>query len=193
MRHWGQNIAGRKTDSFVKDRYFCDSTFWPLQSFCFEAECSRKYGGFAIPYFLNRIGYENRQDVAEYAILLAVVLIVVMGMVRMAGANANAVFSRRQGDSMAMISNYIHVKSSPSSVHGALASSEPNNVRLAMIALLLGWIWLAGLSSGYTMGGLVHLLPVVAIAIALVCLARQDRVRAVTKLFLKSALGRRRK
>lgn len=115
------------------------------------------------------------------------------GMVRMAGANANAVFSGRQGDSMAMISNYIHVKSSPSSVHGALASSEPNNVRLAMIALLLGWIWLAGLSSGYTMGGLVHLLPVVAIAIALVCLARQDRVRAVTKLFLKSALGRRRK
>jgi len=114
-------------------------------------------------------------------------------MVRMAGANANAVFSGRQGDSMAMISNYIHVKSSPSSVHGALASSEPNNVRLAMIALLLGWIWLAGLSSGYTMGGLVHLLPVVAIAIALVCLARQDRVRAVTKLFLKSALGRRRK
>jgi len=65
-----------------------------LQSFCFEAECSRKYGGTAISYFLNRIGYENRQDVAEYAILAAVVLIVVMGMVRMAGANANAVFSQ---------------------------------------------------------------------------------------------------
>ena len=94
---------------------------------------------------------------------------------------------------MAIISNYIRVKSSPSSVHGALASSGPNNVRLAMIALLLGWIWLAGLSSGYTMGGLVHLLPVVAIAIGVLCLARQDRVRAVTKLFLKSALGRGRK
>jgi len=31
MRHWGQNIAGRKTDRFV-NRYFCDSTFWPFQS-----------------------------------------------------------------------------------------------------------------------------------------------------------------
>jgi Flp pilus assembly pilin Flp len=33
------------------------------------------------------------QDVAEYAIMLAVVLVIVMGMVRMIGLNANTVFS----------------------------------------------------------------------------------------------------
>jgi Flp pilus assembly pilin Flp len=34
------------------------------------------------------------QDVAEYAIMLAVVLVIVMGMVRMIGANASTVFSQ---------------------------------------------------------------------------------------------------
>ena len=32
------------------------------------------------------------QDVAEYAIMLAVVLVIVMGMVRMIGTNASTVF-----------------------------------------------------------------------------------------------------
>jgi Flp pilus assembly pilin Flp len=34
------------------------------------------------------------QDVAEYAIMLAVVLVMVTGMVRMMGTNASAVFSQ---------------------------------------------------------------------------------------------------
>jgi Flp pilus assembly pilin Flp len=34
------------------------------------------------------------QDVAEYAIMLAVVLVIVMGMVRMIGSNASTVFSQ---------------------------------------------------------------------------------------------------
>jgi Flp pilus assembly pilin Flp len=34
------------------------------------------------------------QDVAEYAIMLAVVLVIVMGMVRMIGSNAGTVFSQ---------------------------------------------------------------------------------------------------
>ena len=34
------------------------------------------------------------QDVAEYAIMLAVVLVIVVGMVRMIGANATTVFSQ---------------------------------------------------------------------------------------------------
>lgn len=34
------------------------------------------------------------QDVAEYAIMLAVVLVIVMGMVRMIGTNASTVFSQ---------------------------------------------------------------------------------------------------
>jgi Flp pilus assembly pilin Flp len=34
------------------------------------------------------------QDVAEYAIMLAVVLVIVVGMVKMIGANASTVFSQ---------------------------------------------------------------------------------------------------
>jgi hypothetical protein len=41
------------------------------------------------------IAYRDRgQDVAEYAIMLAVILVIVMGMVRMIGANASTVFSQ---------------------------------------------------------------------------------------------------
>ena len=37
---------------------------------------------------------ENGQDVAEYAVMLAVVLVIVVGTVRLIGTNANAVFSQ---------------------------------------------------------------------------------------------------
>jgi Flp pilus assembly pilin Flp len=45
--------------------------------------------------FLIRVcrGCEG-QDVAEYAIMLAVVLVIVLGMVNMIGANASTVFSQ---------------------------------------------------------------------------------------------------
>ena len=38
-------------------------------------------------------GYEG-QDVAEYAVMLAVVLVIVLGMINMIGANASTVFSQ---------------------------------------------------------------------------------------------------
>jgi Flp pilus assembly pilin Flp len=44
---------------------------------------------------LSRLKEETHgQDVSEYAIMLAVVLVIVVGMVRMAGANASRVFSQ---------------------------------------------------------------------------------------------------
>jgi Flp pilus assembly pilin Flp len=36
---------------------------------------------------------ERGQDVAEYAVMLAVVLVIVVGTIRLIGANANNVFS----------------------------------------------------------------------------------------------------
>ena len=36
---------------------------------------------------------EEGQDVAEYAVMLAVILIIVMGAIRLIGGNANSVFS----------------------------------------------------------------------------------------------------
>jgi Flp pilus assembly pilin Flp len=36
---------------------------------------------------------EEGQDIAEYAVMLAVILIIIMGTIRLIGGNANKVFS----------------------------------------------------------------------------------------------------
>jgi Flp pilus assembly pilin Flp len=47
---------------------------------------------------INRIyqlwAEESGQDVAEYAVMLAVILVIVIGTVRLIGSNANTVFSQ---------------------------------------------------------------------------------------------------
>ncbi len=45
--------------------------------------------------FIHHLAKQTEgQDVAEYAIMLAVVLVIVLGMVNMIGANATTVFSQ---------------------------------------------------------------------------------------------------
>jgi pilus assembly protein Flp/PilA len=36
---------------------------------------------------------ESGQDIAEYAVMLAVILVIVVGTIRLIGSNANSVFS----------------------------------------------------------------------------------------------------
>jgi len=36
---------------------------------------------------------QNGQDIAEYAVMLAVILVIVVGTIRLVGSNANNVFS----------------------------------------------------------------------------------------------------
>lgn len=44
--------------------------------------------------FLNRLWKDERgQDIAEYAVMLAVILVIVVGTIRLIGSNANNVFS----------------------------------------------------------------------------------------------------
>jgi len=44
--------------------------------------------------FLTRLwSDEEGQDIAEYAVMLAVILVIVVGTVRLIGTNANSVFS----------------------------------------------------------------------------------------------------
>jgi len=44
--------------------------------------------------FLHQLWCDERgQDIAEYAVMLAVVLVIVVGTIRLIGANANNVFS----------------------------------------------------------------------------------------------------
>jgi len=45
-------------------------------------------------YVLRRLWLEDEaQDIAEYAVMLAVILVIVVGTIRLIGGNANNVFS----------------------------------------------------------------------------------------------------
>jgi Flp pilus assembly pilin Flp len=45
--------------------------------------------------FLRQIWFDEQgQDVAEYAVMLAVILVIVVGTIRLIGSNANNVFSQ---------------------------------------------------------------------------------------------------
>jgi len=43
---------------------------------------------------LQLIGSDDGQDIAEYAVMLAVILVIVVGTIRLIGSNANTVFSQ---------------------------------------------------------------------------------------------------
>ena len=44
-------------------------------------------------HFMHFWRDENGQDIAEYAVMLAVILVIVVGTVRLIGSNANNAFS----------------------------------------------------------------------------------------------------
>jgi pilus assembly protein Flp/PilA len=45
-------------------------------------------------HFLDRLWKEEQgQDIAEYAVMLAVILVIVIGTIQLIGSNANTVFS----------------------------------------------------------------------------------------------------
>lgn len=50
-------------------------------------------GGYMVQLFRSLWADEEGQDIAEYAVMLAVILVLVIGTVRLIGGNANNVFS----------------------------------------------------------------------------------------------------
>jgi Flp pilus assembly pilin Flp len=55
---------------------------------------ARAQGDGKMKEFLGRLwSQEDGQDVAEYAVMLAVILVIVVGTVKLIGSNANNVFS----------------------------------------------------------------------------------------------------
>jgi Flp pilus assembly pilin Flp len=66
----------------------CDIEFegWVAKNFCEEKEPVANI-------FQNLWRDERGQDIAEYAVMLAVILVIVVGTVRLIGSNANNVFS----------------------------------------------------------------------------------------------------
>jgi pilus assembly protein Flp/PilA len=45
-------------------------------------------------FFQQLWSEESGQDIAEYAVMLAVILVIVVGTIRLIGSNANTVFSQ---------------------------------------------------------------------------------------------------
>jgi Flp pilus assembly pilin Flp len=45
-------------------------------------------------HLLRKLFDEEGQDIAEYAVMLAVILVIVVGTVRLIGSNANTAFSQ---------------------------------------------------------------------------------------------------
>ncbi len=54
----------------------------------------RYKGQDAMDHLRNLWSNEEGQDVAEYSVMLAVVLVIIMGTIRLIGTNANQVFSQ---------------------------------------------------------------------------------------------------
>jgi Flp pilus assembly pilin Flp len=54
----------------------------------------RRKGAIVIKMIRQLWAEEQGQDVAEYAVMLAVILVIVIGTVRLIGGNANNVFSQ---------------------------------------------------------------------------------------------------
>jgi Flp pilus assembly pilin Flp len=50
-------------------------------------------GGCMVEFFRSLCRDERGQDIAEYAVMLAVILVLVIGTVRLIGGNANNAFS----------------------------------------------------------------------------------------------------
>jgi Flp pilus assembly pilin Flp len=51
--------------------------------------------GAPVANFLKQLWNDDRgQDIAEYAVMLAVILVIVVGTIRLIGSNANNVFSQ---------------------------------------------------------------------------------------------------
>lgn len=56
---------------------------------------TRNFKEITVKQFLNRVWKDEQgQDIAEYAVMLAVILVIVIGTVRLIGTQANVVFSQ---------------------------------------------------------------------------------------------------
>ena len=54
----------------------------------------QRQGGQAMEQLRRLWSEEQGQDIAEYAVMLAVILVIVVGTIRLIGSNANNVFSQ---------------------------------------------------------------------------------------------------
>lgn len=67
--------------------YYSDNTLEKIGVVLFDRRCAMQCAAYAF------WSGEEGQDIAEYAVMLAVILVIVIGTIRLIGGNANNVFS----------------------------------------------------------------------------------------------------
>ena len=58
-----------------------------------RVKLARVTGGANMSHLLRMLWNDEGQDIAEYAVMLAVILVLVVGTIRLVGSNANNAFS----------------------------------------------------------------------------------------------------
>jgi Flp pilus assembly pilin Flp len=71
----------------------CDFNIRFVRKKCYNETVKTK-GGFAMYQLLVFFSSEDGQDIAEYAVMVAVILLIVVGTLRIIGSNSNTVFSQ---------------------------------------------------------------------------------------------------
>jgi Flp pilus assembly pilin Flp len=71
-------------------------SYWYSTAYLYRAgAASVEWGKTTVKKMMQKLwAEESGQDVAEYAVMLAVILVIVIGTVRLIGTNANNVFSQ---------------------------------------------------------------------------------------------------
>jgi len=94
-------FVGNQTGSVGNDKTLClnlggprPTTFFPHRAHPLMAQTEVMHGGANMTGFLRNLwSQEEGQDIAEYAVMLAVILVIVVGTIRLIGGSANNVFS----------------------------------------------------------------------------------------------------
>ena len=85
-----RGVSEVKASHFAHDR--CSAVLQPPRNTVCDAHfAGKRWNMFNM--FWNICRDEEGQDIAEYAVMLAVILVLVVGTIRLVGSNANNVFS----------------------------------------------------------------------------------------------------
>jgi Flp pilus assembly pilin Flp len=84
-----------KSSKTVFDKHLCERALWLSLKRGLSSRKERTRGlEESMSEFIRRIWSEDTgQDIAEYAVMLAVILVLVVGTIRLIGSNANNAFS----------------------------------------------------------------------------------------------------
>jgi Flp pilus assembly pilin Flp len=96
-RHTTADISKRKAEDFESLAKLVEDSipnFKKEEEKQFYSEIVQSYRAAARDILRKAWSDDHGQDIAEYAVMLAVILVIVVGTIRLIGSNANTVFSQ---------------------------------------------------------------------------------------------------